>query len=662
MGVQVGKVVFAAVSVGALCSFGSENWVCPGLKALESSVRQLEARGLGARSRAVLSIADAFSQWIAEDEAAALTRATVEKNEVELMVRREAARAKAILDGKFEDFIVPRYMTGPLEVRHAQTIGNRCWPDGRIDRGPVVLTGFGHFDMARKDLEKFPAMGFNLLAMELIMRNHIRGDDSISLKPLGEFRDAAVRCEKANVALDLLLSPHYSPEWIRDRWPEVLDCKGGFYDYCVHDKRMMNLIERYFRAVVPEVEKYPALASLGISNEPQQIDQTKCAYMRQVFGEKIPKLGDFSDPTNTLAFIRANRKAFASFHRRMADIVHEVAPGVPISAKLVTDEAFNPNTGACWGLDLEEFAEFCDLNGCDPSIFYSDYLRGRQLWANNWVGHQIGYDYQRSMADKPIYNSEYHNLCDRDTAYIPPEHIYSSMWQSVVHGQTRTAVWCWNRSSSPKSTSWGLILERPLCLEALSRCAQDTMRLAEKLSPIQNLPPEILIHDSLSSAILCTNRYNALFAAYPASVMQGRRVGFATERALAEYGRTGKKMRPLDTAKALVLPAVTDMPEEVRVGVERMRASGVEVVETSAADDSLTVYGKLAKLRCAKPLAFGVEYYDYESGGKRYVTLCNHLKSPVEVDLGVKGRDLISAQETKATVWVPSLMPMFVEQ
>lgn len=644
----------------ALTAGAVETWVCPGRDALAERVAALEAKGLGARSRAVLSIVDSFSQWIAEDEEAALTRTTIEKNEVELMVRREAARAKAILDGKIEDFVVPKYVSGPLEISHAQTIGSRRWPDGRVDRGPVVLTGFGHFDLARKDLEKFPSMGFNLLAMELIMRNHIHPDGSIDLKPLGEFRDAAVRCEKANVALDLLLSPHYSPMWIKEKWPEVLDCAGGFYGYCVHDKRMTDMIERYFRAVVPEARKYPALVSLGISNEPQQIDQTKCAYMRKVFGEKIPKLKDFSDPTNTLAFIRANRKAFAAFHRRMADIVHEEAPGIPLSAKLVTDEIFNPNSGCCWGLDLEEFAGFCDLSGCDPLNFYSDHIRARQPWANRWVGHQIGYDYQWSMADKPIYNSEYHNLCDRDIAYVPPEHIYSSMWQSVIHGQTRTAVWAWARSTTPKSYSWGLILERPLCLEALSRCAQDTMRLAEELAPIQNLPPEILIHDSLSSAILSTNRYNALFATYPAAVMQGRRVGFATERALAEYGRTGKGGRPLDTAKALVLPAVTDLPEEVRKGVERMRESGVEVVETAAADDSCAAYDKLAKLRCAKPLAFGVEFYVGVRDGVQYVTLCNHLQKAVPVRLEGAGVDLISGKACGRDVVLPPMMPMFV--
>ena len=645
----------------ALTAGAVEPWICPGRDALAERVAALEAKGLGARSRAVLSIVDSFSQWIAEDEAAALTRTTIEKNEVELMVRREAARAKAILDGKIEDFIVPKYVSGPLEISHAQTIGSRRWPDGRVDRGPIVLTGFGHFEMARKDLEKFPSMGFNMLAMELIMRNHIRPDGSIDLGPLEEFRDVAVRCEKANVALDLLLSPHYSPMWIKDKWPEVLDCKGGFYDYCVHDKRMTDMIERYFRAVVPEARKYSALVSLGISNEPQQIDQTKCAHMRRVFGEKIPKLNDFSDPTNTLAFIRANRKAFAAFHRWMADIVHEEAPRVPISAKLVTDEIFNPNSGCCWGLDIEAFAEFCDLSGCDPMNFYSDHSRAIQPWANRWIGHQIGYDYQRSMVDKPIFNSEYHNLGDRDVAYIPPEHIYSSMWQSVIHGQTRTTVWAWARSpNNPKSYSWGLILERPLCLEALSRCAQDTMRLAEELAPIQNLPPEILIHDSLSSAILSTNRYSALFAIYPAAVMQGRRVGFATERALAEYGRTGKRGRPLDTARALILPAVTDMPEEVRAGVERMKASGIEVVETAAADDSRKAYDKLAKLRCARPLAFGVEYYAGVKDGVRYVTLCNHLQKAVPVRLEGAGVDLISGKTCGRDVILPPMMPMFV--
>ena len=128
--------------------------------ALEDLVPKLEAKGLGAKSRASLAVLNDFFPWVLEDSQRGMTnRAVREAREMAKVGERAVSRARAILEGRERDFPVPKYETGPIEISHAQTIGNRIWPDGRRDRGPVIQTGFGHFVNVQRLMHKLPPLG-----------------------------------------------------------------------------------------------------------------------------------------------------------------------------------------------------------------------------------------------------------------------------------------------------------------------------------------------------------------------------------------------------------------------------------------------------------------------------------------------------------------------
>lgn len=231
----------------------------------------LECRGLGAKTRASLAVMDYFHQWIQEDVAHGLTnRAEREMCELVSVGRDAKARIQAIAEGKVRDFPVPHFVTSATETSHAQIVGTREWPDGRRERGNVMLTGFGHFGMAQREQDKLPPLGNHIIQMEIGPKSVLKDEHVVDTNGLAPFFRAAELGARENVQVCLLLSPHYFPQWALKKWPHLSSCEGGFFKYCVHDENAQAVIEKYLRTVIPLVRGNPALHSVCLSNEPAQ--------------------------------------------------------------------------------------------------------------------------------------------------------------------------------------------------------------------------------------------------------------------------------------------------------------------------------------------------------------------------------------------------------
>ena len=281
----------------------------------------------------------------------------------------------------------------------------------------------------------------------------------------------------------------------------------------------------------------------------------------------------------TLDFVRFSRESFAAFHRRMADVIHELAPELPVHAKIMIFADFG-NNATSYSVDPAAFAQLGAYNGNDAYVSYrGDQTRGDNTrgWVHDWWTMEAGYDYQRSAADKPIFNTENHIISDREKRFIPGRHVYAALWQNAVHGQSATTHWVWERAyDDGKSDFNGLILERPVCLAAWAHASLDLNRLADALAPIQNQEPTILLHRSLSSEIL--GRQGAFLSCYRAASFLGQPLGVVTEEMLAEYARTGVRARPLAAARVILLPRVTHLPDAARDGLKKLAAQGVKVL------------------------------------------------------------------------------------
>ena len=688
---------------------------------LRTEVEQLERRGLGAASRVALTVLDNFASWVESD----LTDGQIDRAWdtvclLDQMSVREEAHARAILDGHAADAPVPRYVTSKLEISRAQTIGTRRFPDGATERGPVMFTGYGHFGQVKCDIEKLPGYGCNIIQVEFGPNSVLPNDINTSDRAINEFLAVCDRAAKANVSIILLLSPHYFPEWALEKWPHLKACEGGFFKYCVHDPDARAVIEKSLRQVIPRVRNHPALHSVCLSNEPLSLDLSKCRIAAQAWptwlerrhGDiatlnvrwgtsytdfasiPVPK-PEFKETPACLDFVRFNCETFAEFHRWMADVVHSMAPELPVHAKIMMGAHFQKTLHGFWSVDPERFAALSQYNGNDA---YNMYDKEGSLWDNGWRHCQAGYDFQRSMADLSVVNSENHIIVDRDLDVIPPAHIYEALWQNAIHGQSATTIWLWERCNDFVSDAAGSILHRPDCVEAVGRCGLDLNRLSHEIAAIQNLSPTVVLLWSPSTVVLGKDYEYVLGLVYEAANFLGQPLGFATEEKLAAFARTGVLPRPLDSAKVLLLPQVTHLPDDARAGLDKLRAAGVRVVligdapakndynqprevggfETlPKAADSAALFALLTarasgwQLPAALQLldasgkpAFGVEIRSAPCSGGLVASVCNHLRNPQAVTLTSHGGkpivDLITGKALDATFTAEPMTPLLL--
>jgi len=357
----------------------------------------------------------------------------------------------------------------------------------------------------------------------------------------------------------------------------------------------------------------------------------------------------------------------------LADAIHEIAPDLPVHAKAMT-WTLTGDTDVRFGVDAELFADFSQINGNDSANFYS---HNQGEFAQGWIGNLMPYDLQRSMKDMPIFNSENHLIPDRETRYVPPEHIRCALWQEAIYGQGASTIWVWERTFDPRSDFAGSIMERPLCAEAVGIVNYDLNRLAEYVRDMQNIKPQVAIIMSNSAKVWDMGRYSdCLGKLYTALTFCGVRIGFVSERQL-ERGE-------LPSAPILFVPDIQHISDKAFEGLrnykgklimvgegellrfneydkprsERMDGERLEYRygETTWQDLWIRLWTKLRDWgvgpgvevvdKGGKPI-WGVAWLSKEREDGLLVNICNYRKEKVEVRLrggGKSALDLLSGE------------------
>jgi hypothetical protein len=508
---------------------------------------------------------------------------------------------------------VPRYVTGPRRIEGPSFRGRMENGKWRMEDRPIFFVGYGHFGAVRRDIEKFPAYGVNLIQIEFGPNSVLVGENEIDNRAVEDFLAVCDRAARAGVSVNLLLSPHYFPAWALQKWPHLADCSGGFLGYCVHAPESRSVLERFLRHVIPQIRDHPALHSLCLSNEPINVDLSQCAearslwqaWLRQRHGDlaalnrkwgthfqafdeiRVPE-PQFDPTPQVYDFVCFNQETFAGWHRWMADVIHEMAPAVPVHAKIMMGAHFSRNLAGIWSVDPELFGALSQINGNDAVRWPA----GSGEWASDWQLEMMGYDFQRSVVDRPVFNSENHLIPDRYTDVVRPEYIQNVLWQGAVHGQSATTLWVWERTFDPRSDFAGSIMHRPDCAAAVGTTCHDLNRLALEVTALQRLEPKVVLLWSLASTVYGGPHEGVLWQAYAALDFTGVPLGFVTERQLAEVaegrwriengewiGREGQEAPPgLRSPQVIVVPAVTHTPETTLIALRRMEAAGVKVI------------------------------------------------------------------------------------
>ncbi|MES2459594.1 MAG: beta-galactosidase, partial [Armatimonadota bacterium] len=469
---------------------------------------------------------------------------------------------------------------------------------------PYYFGGYGHFGSAARDIPVFPALGASLIQQERGPSSSLDPDHDTLLEGGRSLVDTLRLASRSRMKIDLLLSPHYFPDWAVKKAPDVLNGNPGFIGFNIDHPVARSVVERHLRTLLPAVRTEPALLSLCLSNEPIYSSSGRdphsrplwTAYLRDVHGTvdavnvlygtryarleevPVPPVGMPAESGAQRAYFdwcRFNQRHFADWHLWMSDLCHKEAPGVPTHAKIMVFDTFERGL-VHRGVDPELFCEATDIAGCDAYAFFRGDLLARfqraepltpaatgilpEDYAYSWLGHELFYDLLHSFKGQPVFNSENHIIPDNSPAqHIPSAHTRAVFWQGALHHQGATTTWVWEDGTDAFLA--GSIYFRPANTYAEGRALLDLNRLSAEVTAINRQKPRVAILYSPTSIFWEPDYGAQVSRVYAALRFQGQPCTFVSERQL-QSGKFAKVDR-------IIVPHATHVADTAVAALRR---------------------------------------------------------------------------------------------
>ncbi len=399
-------------------------------------------------------------------------------------------------------------------------------------------------------------------------------------------KKALEAAEKANVAVDLLLSPHYFYSEVIEKY----DLHSGVNElYNVNTPIARELVEEYIRALIPEIRDYKSLKSICLANEPILYSNTMESfylkdwqnYLKEIYSNDITKLNtayrtqytDFSEvdmqadisiPAKNYDYKVFNDKVLSEWFSWMTGIVKELAPDVFVHSKIMgytSSDKWNSQMSNI-GTGYMEHKDIYDVNGCD----YWKYIDDNEgpLTKVMW------YDYMTSLKDAPVYNTEDHVITDgsknysSDQAYFVAQDIY----QGAIHGRANSVIWTWDFSYGEDMPLMDSIGRRPDVIAKVGEAALDLNRLAYEITSLANAVPEIGILYSNPDMLNNVPAMHAAYEAYEAAMFNGKRVKFITEANTSD----------INSCKIVIVPFTQYITVDMLIALGEYAENGGKIV------------------------------------------------------------------------------------
>ncbi len=666
-----------------------------------------------------------------------LERADYVLNFINNLYDRNENNLNAYLAGTKQPLTVTRYRTGNIKINGYSFIADTFDPVSRKSgRRDLFFVGYGHFEQVRRDVPLFQKLGCNIIQIET---GPNRGIINPPVKKGEEFHvetrtveDDIVQvlrnAEVNNVAVCLLLSPHYFPNWIKDKYPELKN-NNGFLKYNINNPIAKKVMEAYLRAVIPLVKNYKSLQSFCISNEPNFHNPGGKAYkalwkkyLKRLYHNDIAKLNktwqtDFSsfdnvpvankkqkdNPAMYYDWVIFNSEQFADWHKWMADIIHSMAPDIPVHAKMRLHTTFSDGDTLLThqGVDPELFAAFTQINGCDCSAYYK---KDKEMLPD-YLNEMAVYDLASSLHHAPVFNSEDHIINDddkNDYNSLRANHVRNILWQGAIHRRSASTIWLWERGS------YELFQYRPDCVAAVSRTALDLNRLHAEVTAFQNAKPQVAILYSNPALVYSLDKYkDALKKTYRALSLSGINVGFITEKQIAAgdagkyniifipqtesiYAETIKKLSGYTASGRQIVMVTSDIDNTIAADehklpfapfIKQAREKVLAAAKVFSPTDYTELKGRIYNLLktrgmittllvdadTGKPVE-GIEWRTVEYKGRTLVNIANYTKLPHKVEIVSNGKQIKQIKNLMNNkmmdsdiVTIPALSPMLVE-
>lgn len=368
--------------------------------------------------------------------------------------------------------------------------------------------------------------------------------------------------EKNNVSMSLLLSPHYWPAAVMTE-EEVKDLTGALQWMNMKSDEAKEVMEKYLEYLLPAVKKYKSLTNICITNEPRLTTSMNdyyhedfVAYLKKVYDHDLAEYNringtaftDFNEvqmPADTVPSVlfydwkQFNDQLVYEWSSWVADLVHKHLPDIPVHAKIMqtiyVDDA-SLRVHMRYGSEIEKYASFSDVHGCDAFNYYSPVKQDQKLGENTnptttvALEKTMWYDLLTSVKYMPVYNTEDHVIVDSSKKYSHDVavHVGADMWQGALHGRGNTVVWVWSRKHGDTALA-NSILTRPDAILEVSKATLDVNRLSYEAAALADKVPRVGLVWSDTSRCYQYSYANNLYKAYESSVYNGQKTGFVSE-------------------------------------------------------------------------------------------------------------------------------------
>jgi hypothetical protein len=478
--------------------------------------------------------------------------------------------------------------------------------DGSFVSGdrPAILTGVcGWFSPG--SFEQLAPMGYTSVSIEIGPTGTLDGTGNPKPDGVASIRGVMDAASRNNMVCDLLVSPHYLPEWARSKWPGTdatlwRQKTNEFMPWTITDPHLREVIARHLGVLIPQVREHPSLLCYNLLNE---------AWYRPIgdfpasqwaaFRKQNPRLDEWQ------SLARLTTENVNAFLRWFMDELqkHDRSHAVQI-------KAFDTTEVAC--IDREAIGEILTASGMDSMPSWPDWT-GRLAADFSWS--LLRHDYHRSLQpDKPIVDGEFH--ISGGTYATPASYFRAAMWVIALHGRDMANCWVFDRVDD-SSLYW-----HANGVEAVGRASLDLLRLS----------PEIHAFQRQRSPLAVYYGGTAMSNAYLACLFQDLDVGVVTDRRILAGG--------LSDCTVLVVPAGSRMPAEVRLKVDAFRKARGFVVACPAATPVEALWQQVhraveqAKLpRLVRTNRWGIECRAAGLGDRKLLYAMNHGRKPVEVAL-----------------------------
>ena len=461
----------------------------------------------------------------------------------------------AYLSGKKEPFAVPRYVNSSRDIVRSHLVATTNI-DGRLERRPTFFIGWGPAWPPEAEVPTFPDFGWNAQQREIGMYQMVMGADGKMSWPQSEtdgfMRNVLDLGYDNDVNIDILLSPHYFPEILLERHPEIRYDGAGWMKFLIDHPVVKQAVEEFLREFIKGVKDHPAIGSVCFTNEPiyntsfsdEYFGPAYREYLKEVYGNDINALNEtygtsfeFFDEVKMPArlaenahyydWMRFNDQTFFDWMQWAVGILREEAPNLPYHTKMMmyiggVDNDFRRNY-LTHASDQELWAPFFDINGNDAWSYYTE-TNSYPLTKFAW------YDLLTSISEKPVFNSEDHIIPDRSRLYVPEQakHVFTDLWQGAVHGRAQSTIWAWYRHNETSDYS-GLFLYRPDCVQAAGNANFDLNRLAYEVVALQDAKADVGLLYSTTARVYERSYMGVMQAAYNSISFAGEKVHFIVE-------------------------------------------------------------------------------------------------------------------------------------